>query len=366
MEIHKTRNFPLQDILKIFKNGLPSLLAIALFEIVSIQIYNLPNDGYIFIGWILSLALSGLYLGFLSDYFSRKAAIFFTLISGFILLTTINFYGASFLLILLLGLTFNPIPIARASIIDNFPHMSKVQLIAVTFIAQFLPWCFFYYLTDIPRNLLTKIVLPYILINLLAFVFFRDNRNIKTHIFDIRTIVHKGSKSKVYLTLFALFFGQVVFFLSDTFLEFHPSHYKLYSSLGVGSLIGTCLALLYRKIPHLSVLTLAYGMGILFSIVPLFSVISFSINTLDPSYQTMLVANLGGFYLPFVYDAILSFTSPNFRGTLCGVIELLISAASVISLLLFKTIGGSNIYLFTFIIGLFTISMFSQRMAEKE
>ncbi len=347
-------------------NSFPALLMISLFELVSIQIYNLPSSGEFFIIWIVSLALSGLYLGYLSDRFSRKTCLLFTLTSGFVLILWINLYGVSPLLILLLGMTFNPTPIARASIIDNFPHQSKVQLIAFTFIAQFLPWCLFSYLSQMQHTVFLKIMLPSMLINAVFFVFFCDVRDYKAHTLKIRQLIHQGNRSKVYLTLFALFVGQIVFFLSDSYLEFQESHKILYSLLGIGSLVGTLLSLLYRKTPHLSVLTLAYGMGILFSIVSLFSAIVYNVDNLNFSFQTMLVANLGGFYLPFVYDAILSSTSPAFRGTLCGFIELLISMASVFALLFFRIISDSIIFLFTFISLLFIISLFSQRFAEKK
>ncbi len=355
-----------QDMLTKVCNSLPALLMIVLFELVSIQIYSLPNSEDYFIIWILSLAVSGLYLGFLSDRFNRKACLLSTLASGFLFIIIINHFGVSDLLILLLGLTFNPTPIARASIVDNFPHKSKVQLIVITFIAQFLPWCFFSYLSGMQHIVFIKIVLPFLLITAILFIFFHDIRDKKFHFLDFRKIIHPGYRSKVYLTLCALFAGQIVFFLSDSFLEMQSSNLRLYSLLGVGSLVGTSLGLLYRKTPHLSVLTLAYGMGILFSIVPLFSALSFNIDNLDFSYQTMLVANLGGFYLPFVYDAVLSSTSPSFRGTLCGVIELLISATSVISILLYKITINSNVYLFTFITLFFIIAMFLQRIAEKK
>ena len=356
----------LQNMLTKVCNGISVLLLIVLFELVSIQIYRLPSSGGFFIIWIISLAASSLYLGYLSDRFSRKSCLLFTLVSGFLLVLLIGYFGFSRLFVLLLGLTFNPTPIARASIVDNFPHTSKVQLIVVTFIAQFLPWCAFSYLSEIPQTVFFIIMLISMLINALFFAFFRDLRDAKVHFLAFTKVIHVGNRSKVYLTMSACFIGQVVFFLSDARLDELSSNSTLYSLLGLGSLIGTSLGLLYRKTPHLSVLTLSYGMGLLFSVVPLFSTISSNLDNLDFTYQTMLVANLGGFYLPFVYDAVLSSTSPAFRGTLCGVIELLISMASVFALLFFMIFADSNIYLFTFISALFIIAMFLQRIGERK
>lgn len=355
-----------QTILSKASNSIPALLMISAFEVVSIQVYSLPSTADYFLIWILSLAVSGLYLGFLSDRYSRKGCLLFTLFAGFSIVLSITYFGVTPWLILLLGLTFNPTPISRASIIDNFPHVSKVQLIVITFIAQFIPWCFFAFLSEIQHAAFTEIVLPCLIVSAILFIFFKDNRDLKTHTLDSRKIIHPGNRTKVYLTFSALLIAQVVFFLSDSFLEFQPAHTKLYSSLGIGSLAGTLLGLLYRKTPHLSVLTLSYGMGFLFSVVPLLSVLFLDLDSLDFSYQTMLVGNLGGFYLPFVYDAILSATSPSYRGTLCGSIELLISIASVISIAFFAASANSNIYLFTFISGLFIISMFLQRISENK
>jgi len=117
-------------------------------------------------------------------------------------------------------------------------------------------------------------------------------------------------------------------------------------------LIGVLVGIFYRKIPHLSLLTFCFGIGVLLSVVPLITNYLVPDLNIDLPYQLMLFSNLGGFYLPFVFDVVLSATSANYRGTACGIIDLIIALASIIgvSIVVFFNPGETLILLMTIIL----------------
>ncbi len=112
-------------------------------------------------------------------------------------------------------------------------------------------------------------------------------------------------------------------------------------------------------------LTFCFGIGILLSVVPIITNYLVPGLNIDLPYQLMLFSNLGGFYLPFVFDVILSATSVNYRGTACGIIDLVIAIASIIGvgIVVFFNPGELLILLMSAI--LFLTATIVQKKGEK-
>ncbi len=349
----------------------PAILVISLFEIIAIEVYlNTPiHDSKIkFFVWRSAQAVGGFILGYLSDKFCRKKILVITQVLGVLILPLLVWQNFAVFPFFLIGFFFNPSPVARAALIDNFPKESKAKLIAITYIAQFIPWCFYLTIKGFSSPQILMAALVTLVVNAaISYLFFEDRKDKRQeHQPEItQNFIHKKSSKRAFYTLSALFPGQLVFFISDTFFENLTSNAGLFSALGIGSLIGVLVGIFYRKIPHLSLLTFCFGIGVLLSVVPLITNYLVPNLNIDLPYQLMLFSNLGGFYLPFVFDVVLSATSANYRGTACGIIDLIIALASIIgvSIVVFFNPGETLILLMTII--LFISATAIQKKGEK-
>ena len=79
----------------------------------------------------------------------------------------------------------------------------------------------------------------------------------------------------------------------------------------------------------------------------------------------MLFSTLGGFYLPFVYDAILSSVSSNYRGTACGIIEVIISLAALAGLGIVLFFGPREKMILALMTILFLVALIVQKNGER-
>ena len=231
---------------------IPAILSISLFEIIAIEVYlNTPiYDSKIkFFLWRSAQAVGGFILGWLSDKFCRKKILVITQVLGVLILPFLWQNFAVFPLFLI-GFLFNPSPVARAALIDNFPKESKAKLISITYIAQFIPWCFYLTITAFSSMEVLIASLIALLGNAaISHLFFEDrkDKSQKPHTEITESFIHKKSSKRAFYTLSALFPGQLVFFISDTFFENLASSAGLFSALGIGSLIGVLGAIFYKK-----------------------------------------------------------------------------------------------------------------------
>ena len=356
-----------------YKQLFPALAAVVVYETVAITVYAncSKNPGYChFFVWIAMQAIAGVVLGYFSDAFSRRNALLGTHFAAMIFLPIALLQGTFTLWSLIaLGLTYNPSPIIRALLVDNFPQRSKVKLIATTFVAQFLPWCFYTQLVSLTFIFLVQLLLCALLLLFPVVLFFLDDHRRPSAILKKLEFSHliqdkTGTRTILY-TLGALLAGQVVFFLSDTFFEESPASSVIFSALGIGSLVGTMLGMFYRQIPHLSLLTISYGMGFLMAFIPYISYQKLNLTNINLTYQLMLFSTLGGFYLPFVYDVVLAKVSSSHRGITCGIIDFIVAGAATIglSIMALNKLHETSILLLSLI--LFLIALFTQKLGEK-
>ncbi|NGX36715.1 MAG: hypothetical protein K1000chlam1_01567 [Candidatus Anoxychlamydiales bacterium] len=368
MKKRKSKNLSTdQSLTDIIFHITPVLIIIFVFEIVAIQMYissPLYKSWKLFFLWIGMQAIGSIVLGYISDKKCRKTTLIFTQISAVFFLIIILFFKFNLISIALLALSFNPSPIARAATIDNFPSYSKVKLIAITFIAQFLPWSFYLQISKIKSINILIVCIIAIIINIIITVFlFKDKRDIA--MLKHPTLASMKSK-KLFFTIGALLPAQIVFFLADSFFEGMPHNAGVFSALGVGSLVGTLLSLFYRKVPHISFLTICYGIGVILAAVTLFTTLFLPLTNINLSYQLMMFSTLGGFYLPFLYDVILSSSLSTFRGTACGMIDGIISLSAIIGLSLILILQPKALVVLIITTLLFSSSTILQKIGEKK
>ena len=365
------RKHPIGSMVDLTIHLIPAVFSIFLFEIVAIETYlqtSLHKSIMSFFIWRAAQAVGGLFLGHLSDRFCRKKILIATQVMGLLILFLLWCQSFSFIALFFLGFLFNPSPVARAALVDNFPTKSKAQLIAITYIAQFVPWCFYIGISNLLFMPVVKTVFILLIINsVVSYLVFEDRRDRKKECGHLihQPFLHSKDRSRAFYTLTALFPAQLVFFISDSFFESLASNAPLFSALGIGSLIGVIVGMFYRKIPHLSVLTCAFGIGILLSVVPLITNYLIPDLNVDIPYQLMLFSNLGGFYLPFVFDVILSATSVNYRGTACGIIEFIIAIASILGVGVLMIFELQELTILLLSVILFLVSTVIQKKGER-
>jgi MFS family permease len=340
----------------------PLLLVIFLYELFAIKIHtniNISKNIYVF--WLIAQIIGSISFAYISDKHCRKKTLIVTQIFAIVFLSIFILSGYSAFILILLGLTFNPVPLARAAMIDNFALFSKVKLIAFTLIASYLPWVFYGFLTKIFQEKLMVIIIIFLSVNLLITFLFFDDRRDKSHDCNILHII---KWKKISYILIAFFPVQLSFFISAFFLENNIDELNLFSSLAIGIILGAVISTFYKKIPHVSFLTLFYGIGFCLSFTPIFSIWFFPAGHINIAYQLMVFSTLSGFYIPFLYDVILSAAHSDYRGVACGFIHVFYSAASLSALFLIKTQNPSAIAVLVFSTILFFIAFCIQKFAE--
>lgn len=349
---------------------IPAVIATFLFQVISIEIYHhnpLTESKMNFFIWVVSQAFGSYFLGSASDKFCRKKTLIVTQACGILAMFYLMWAGCSdWLAILFTGLTFSPSAIAKAALIDNFPRESKVRMIGITFIALFLPWCFFSYIVSLDPLYVLIPSVSWLIINLFLTIFyFEDRRDKASHHKESRKFFNKKRKAKAFLTSLALLPGQMIFFLSDSYFEESVKNAPFFTLLGIGVLIGAIVSVFYKKTPHLSMVSICYGMGFIFCAYSLIATKFILLPDTVLPVIIMLFSILGGFYLPFVYDAILSSVSSNYRGTACGIIEVIISLAALAGLGTILIFGPSEWTILFLMTILFLAAFIIQRSGEK-
>ena len=106
-------------------------------------------------------------------------------------------------------------------------------------------------------------------------------------------------------TLCAMFFAQIVFWAVFDKIDLLENREFIFSMVGIGASIGTILSMFHRKTPHVSAITDFYQLGFVFCIIS--AIFSYHFNShILLMFQLVMISLIGGFYLPFVYDIVVS------------------------------------------------------------
>lgn len=355
---------------KITLSALPSFIAIGASQCISVYLYLAMHNKniFLFVGWIVVQAIGNVIIGYLSDHYCRKRVLMWTQFLGivgfiFALIDPKNFIPA----LIFLGLFYNPLGVARASLVDNLPHVSKVKLISASFIAEFLPWSCYLAISRFPLfefGALSSIILSANL--LFTWLFFVDirHRHIRHNVPKISNLVHEHHTRRFFWTLGALVPISIAVALAEVLIEKYPNNMQLYSIGGLGVVIAAMVSCLYRKAPHGSVLTISYAVAVVLSVIPILCKLFFPGEIFNAPYQTIFFTTLWGFYLPFAYDIILNTCGTGYRGIVCGAIESIFTVASLVSIVLIDICNLSFLFGVTVIPFLTLASIIIQKRAE--
>ena len=311
----------------------PSVVAIMLVEVVNILMFGQgPIEGNIFylLVWLVMQSAAGFFFGYLSDFKIRKNVLVLSQVLGFVGGLILFFFELKIWVIVLIALIFNPLPVARAALLDNFKKVSPTRIIGLSFFAQFLPWVFFSFINQFHYQKAVVWVLLALAINIFLTIFmFKDS-------FDEGTTHHSKRhlfNSKLLLVMLAFILSETTFYTVWDYLEYAPQIRSWVSVTTFGTLFGIVIAMIYPRLPHIAIISLCYFLG--------------AATTLDAIYEgggsfqtgaVLLVssigvyAKVGGLYLPFVADLVIEHVGPKHRAfgsaliEFCGTIATLVAA----------------------------------------
>lgn len=349
--------------------AIPSLLAICIVELVNVEVYLFgpvsQNASMLFI-WIALQLIPGFVFGYISDCNFRKATLIVCQLLGLLGGLTLLIFGFESWVLILIALTFNPLPVARAALLDHFPQHSTVKLVAITFLAQFLPWTFFGSLANYPHRLIIYIILGLLGTNTLltAFLFKGDTEQPKRKVEVHKPRLVLKNKTLIY-SLTAFIFAEATFYLFWAFLEYNPDGHVWITITNYSTVLGIGIAMLYTRLPHISIITLLYSIGAGIAIIALAHctiVPSFCSSGLINAMSTYAI--IGGLYLPFVTDGVIRMVGPRHRAFGSATFEFGDTIASFVAPLLnIFFIGNTHVILITVVI-LYLLATIFQRKAE--
>lgn len=322
----------MQESVKKYKNvvclAIPSLIAIIIAEIVNIQVFisgPLAKKGEVMLFlWITLQMIPGFIFGYLSDLNFRKATLIVCQLLGLAGGLILWIFGFELWVLVLIALTFNPLPVARAAFLDHFPQHSTVKLVALTFVAQYLPWAFYAYIAKLHYQTTVAFVLYILALNIIltVFLFKKDNKEYKTEDTKHKIELFKNN-SRLIRTLLAFTFAEAAFYLLWAYLENNPTGEVGLSTISLGTTIGVCIAMLYTRLPHISIITLFYSIGAVSALLAFYRCTSSTISCDDELLASMsYYCIIGGLYLPFVTDAVIKMLGSKRRALGSAMIEL--------------------------------------------
>lgn len=359
--------------LKAAEELFPSLTSIFLGDLLLVYLFlNIATEklSLEFFGYAILEAVSLFCIGKLSDKWSRKKTLIVVHFLALPLLVALYFYiykdqldqkqlQTHIFLLLAAGLIYSPGPPSRAIIVDNYKStiikkpnnnfytilgLTETRLIGISWIVQYLPWALapFFALITRSQHLLVLIILmglniPFLCLRLM------DAMEKSLHVHH-EPLTKSFNKSP--FTLSGLFLAQIVFWATFDKIDLLCDRQFIFSMVGIGATIGTIFSLFHKKTPHVSAITSYYEFGIILSLISL--IFSYYVN--DPilfKFQLIMISAIGGFYLPFVYDIVVSKGGVQQRSTMFACAEVVQGIASVFGMLLITAAGSSSAALFS-------------------
>ncbi len=352
---------------------LPSLTSIFLGDLLLVYVFfSLGSEklSLQFFAYAFFEALALFCLGKLSDKWSRKKALLMVHLLALPLLVVLYFYVYKeqieheelknhIYLLLMAGLIYSPGPPCRAIIVDNFRstiiklhednfynklNLTETRLIGISWIAQYLPWALspLFALVDKSQHLFILIILmglniPFLVLRLKDAM----EKSLHTHHQPFRK-----SFSRSPFTLSGLFLAQIVFWAVFDKIDLLQNREFVFSMVGIGASIGTILSMLHRKTPHITAITDFYQLGFVFCIISSIFSYYFNDQTLL-TFQLIVISLIGGFYLPFVYDIVVSKGGAEHRATMFACTEVVQGISSVFGMVLITVAGNNLVLLFS-------------------
>ncbi len=350
---------------------IPSLLSILVYVFVYSQIYIWYTDSYVGSNiFDFSQALGALVLGTLSDKFCRRKTLLWSQLGGLIFLYFVYHYPSQWYFVVLLGIIYNPVPIVRAAMVDNMKNYSTIKLISLSFFVQFLPealYSFFYKIPPATSYLMSYAAL--FAVFALSIFYFYDYRDAKQYHLKIYNggFTHAflpNLKGRGVYTFLAFLPPLLVYFLTDNVVTEYSNDPTYYSILSFGFMLGALLSLIYKKTPHVSVITVVYGICLILSLIPPSSVFIYNFSAFSIPFHFLIFGSLMGFYISFVYDTIIHSIQASYRGTTCGLLDFFCSSSYITNIQALKFLKDNLLISFGIVVLCFLVSLILQKRAE--
>ncbi len=352
----------------ILQQAIPSLIAIALVETVNIQVYQhgiVAKSQIFLLGWLILQMIPGFVFGYISDRHYRKKALVISQLLGLVGGALLMFYGFETWVLVLISLTFNPMPVARAAFLDNFPKHSMLQIISVTLLAQYIPWSFFDYLNQFQYESVVLCILSVLFLNIFFTIFF-FNDGYDKEITKHQNFFAVSLRLPILLTLVAFTLSESTFYLLWAFLETSPVFRLSQSLTDYGTLVGIFLAMLYNRLPHISIISLFYHIGAGTMLIVLFRCILTSVSCADLFVNAMShYSVIGGLYLPFVTVTVIHMFGSKHKATGAAFVEFGDTIAAAFSPLVGFLLNGKMFIFVLAIVILYFCAAFVQAKSEK-
>jgi MFS family permease len=316
--------------------AVPSLLAIVIAQLVNMQAYNSwPIDrGDMLFTWMTLQIIPGFLSAYLSDFYLRKATLIICQVLGLLSVSLLAFFGAQFWVLLVTALIFNPVHVARAAFLDHFPKHSTVVLVAITFLAQVAPWVFYYSFATLSVTQSINVLGGLLIVNIVCIaLFFKKGTPHSTHK-EALSFIKDSPHRNILIKMFTAFvFAETAFYLVWSYLDSTHTESTKIAVTSMSTTVGIGIAMLYTRLPHISIITLLYGIGVGMTIIGLFQSLF-----IDAQYAQHLLSSVinyavvGGLYLPFVTDAVIKQFGARKRAfgsasiALCDTVAIVVSA----------------------------------------
>lgn len=347
-----------------------TLFAILTNVFVAAQMYAYFQDSLIdaFIYNVME-AFGCVAMGLLSDKYCRRKANIITHMIGVVILVLIINHPGNIYLIFPLGFFYNPLPILRAGLVDNFTHMPRLYLLMISFVVQFIPWGFYQIYVSHPTEKMFTIALVMLLISAVGtFFFFEDKRdkNFQEKARQSRaSLIHPSAKRRVWYTFYAYVVMQTAFFFADNLQESLADAPTFYSLLSTITILCVLLALTFRDISHVAVLRVNYGINAALTFIPLLAISVFFIPNFQGYYLVIMLAGFSAFTLPFVYDITMNSINANYRGTGCGILDFVNNAAALFNTSLIVWLNMDKVTSLLIIVLCVSAALLLQTRSEK-
>lgn len=83
-------------------------------------------------------------------------------------------------MLILIALIFNPLPVARAILLDHFPQYSSLKIISVTYLTQSISWILYKQIGSVDSQYIVIFICLVLLLNIfLVNVLFRNSKKIR-------------------------------------------------------------------------------------------------------------------------------------------------------------------------------------------
>lgn len=367
MDLTKKNSF--SDLGKVISLSVPTIIAIIISELIILQIYlykNLETDRFLVL-WRIAQLIPVFIFAYISDRQYRKGALVISHLLGLCVGSILWLLGQPFWALILAGLIFNPISVARAALLDNFPQYSSVKLVSITYFALYIPWIFYDRLAKIPLNIFVVVTLILLLTNALITIFlFKDRQDVAKSNHSLHSAVIRNNIQKIVLMIFAFILSQMTIEIVWSLIHHLGDVNEWMDLTNYGFLFGFACAVFYKKLPHMSIITLTYATGFGISLLAIIARKYGLYNCEGAVFSSMSYFTVvAGVYLPFVTDGVISLFNPRRKAVASATIELASLIAVILSYLSILYITENFCYLPSFIALLFFFATFLQRRVEK-